>query len=153
MTEPGAFWQTVALDDLNDEQWEQLCDGCGRCCAVKLQDPESGEVQYTSAACRLLDLASCRCTDYANRARRVPDCVVLDPDRARDYHWLPDTCAYRLRAEGKQLFWWHPLVSGSPETVHEAGISVRDRLVSEQHIHPDELMALLTDLQGSEPND
>lgn len=148
MSADQPFWETAPLEALDDEQWEQLCDGCGRCCAVKLQDPDTGAVHYTGAACRLLDIDNCRCTDYANRARRVPDCVVLNPTRARSYNWLPETCAYRLRAAGKPLYWWHPLVSGSRETVHEAGISVRGRLISEDHIHPDELADLVADLQG-----
>lgn len=153
MSAGARFWETAALEDLSNEQWEQLCDGCGRCCAVKLQDPDSGEVHYTAAACRLLDINTCRCTDYANRARRVPDCVVLDPERAHSYYWLPDTCAYRLRAAGKPLYSWHPLVSGSRATVHEAGISVRGRLVSEEHVHPEELADLVADLQGFQHDD
>lgn len=153
MSDPARFWETTPLEELNKQQWEALCDGCGRCCAVKLQHPDTGEVHYTQAACRLLDTDTCRCSDYPNRARRVPDCVVLDPEKARRYEWLPETCAYRLRATGQPLAWWHPLVSGSPATVHEAGISVRGRLISEQHIHPDELAMLVADLQELDEHD
>ncbi len=141
------FWETLTLDEMSDEQWESLCDGCGRCCAVKLQDPASKKIHYTRAACRLLDTEACRCTDYANRARRVPDCAVLDPRTVREFDWLPQSCAYRRLAQGKKLSWWHPLISGSTDSVHEAGISVRGQLISEDHIHESEIPALLVDLQ------
>lgn len=141
------FWETTALEDMNATQWESLCDGCGRCCAVKLQDPDTGAVHYTRAACRLLDTESCRCTNYAERARLVSDCVVLDAASARAFEWLPDTCAYRVLANGGKLRWWHPLVSGSGDTVHEAGISVREQLIPEQHVHRDELPDLIIEWQ------
>ena len=137
------FWKALALEELSEEQWESLCDGCGRCCALKLQNPETGAVHYTRAACRLLDRQTCRCTDYANRAERVPDCTVLNPDRARAYHWLPDSCAYRRLAAGQDLCWWHPLVSGNPDTVHAAGISVRGQVLSEDHVHESDLPRML----------
>ncbi len=125
------FWRRKTLAEMTCEEWESLCDGCGRCCLHKLLYEDTGELVFTSVACRLLDGESCRCADYANRKARVPDCVVLSPETLDRIAWLPKTCAYRLIAEGKDLAWWHPLVSGDPETVHRAGVSVRGRVVSE----------------------
>lgn len=129
MSEP--FWKSTTLAEMSRTQWESLCDGCGRCCLHKLEDADSGIVHYTRVACRLLDLRTCRCSDYAHRAARVVDCEVLAPDSLENLTWLPATCAYRLVFEGKDLPGWHPLVSGDPESVHEAGISVRSLAVSE----------------------
>jgi uncharacterized cysteine cluster protein YcgN (CxxCxxCC family) len=132
MAAGGKFWETKTLEQLSPAEWEALCDGCGRCCLHKLRDPDDGALAHTAVACRLLDLELCRCTDYARRHARVPDCVRLTPEEVGAADWLPPTCAYRLRAEGKPLAWWHPLVSGDPETVHRAGISVRGRAVAER---------------------
>ena len=125
------FWKRKRLSEMTRREWESLCDGCARCCLIKLEDCDTGSIDYTDIACRLLDLDRCRCTDYRNRNRRVPDCIVLTAAMLDDLHWMPSTCAYRLIAEGKDLAWWHPLVSGDPETVHLAGVSVRNRVVSE----------------------
>jgi hypothetical protein len=126
------FWKTKTLAEMTKTEWESLCDGCARCCLNKLENEGTGEVMYTDVACRLLDNHACRCTSYADRKRFVPDCQILTPGNVKRLDWLPSTCAYRLVADGKDLYWWHPLVSGDPETVHVAGISVRGRVVSER---------------------
>lgn len=128
------FWQRMTLEEMSREQWESLCDGCGRCCLNKLEDEDTGEIAWTSVTCRLLDTENCRCSDYPNRRATVPDCIQLTPAKARNLGWLPPTCAYRLVAEDRDLYWWHPLVSGSSDTVHQAGISVRGRVVSETEV-------------------
>ncbi len=121
---------------MTDAEWEALCDGCGKCCLHKLEDEDDGRVHYTNVACRLLDLGSCACSRYGERHRYVPDCVRLSLDDLAALTWLPSSCAYRLLAEGKPLAWWHPLVSGDPESVHRAGISVRGRAVAENRAGP-----------------
>ncbi|MDA5194486.1 YcgN family cysteine cluster protein [Govanella unica] len=126
------FWKEKPLNAMTTAEWESLCDGCGRCCLHKLEDEDSGEIAITNVVCRLFDLGTCRCTRYTERARLVPDCVVMTPDRIPELYWMPETCAYRLLAEGKDLDWWHPLVSGTPDTVIEAGISVRGQVISER---------------------
>ena len=130
------FWRTKTLEEMSAEEWESLCDGCGRCCLVKLEDESIGTVELTRLACRLLDHATCRCSDYANRFILVHDCIRIDAAKVREIDWLPATCAYRLVGEGRELMWWHPLVSGDPETVHQAGISVRGWAVSEVKVKP-----------------
>lgn len=140
------FWIAKSLDAMSPEEWESLCDGCGRCCLVKLEDEDSGDIHYTDVGCRLFDAESCRCSDYPNRQAVVPDCVRLTPDTVRALRWLPVTCAYRVLAEGKPLAWWHPLVSGHADTVHLAGISVRDEIAGlEDDFSLAELMDHVTD--------
>ena len=121
------FWRNKSLEEMTPEEWESLCDGCGRCCLLKLEDEDDGTIHATDVTCRLFDAATCRCQDYANRANRVPDCVTLTPEDALTLKWLPPTCAYRIVANGDDLPWWHPLVSGDPHTVIEAGVSVLGR--------------------------
>jgi uncharacterized cysteine cluster protein YcgN (CxxCxxCC family) len=128
------FWRDKSLDELNDEEWEALCDGCGQWCLIKLQDEDTDELLHTRLACKLLDIGACSCTDYANRHKRVHDCVVISPESVKTLDWLPHSCAYRLVAEGKDLNWWHPLVSGDPDSVHEAGVSVRPWATSEEGV-------------------
>ena len=132
-----SFWKTRSLAQMTRDEWEALCDGCGRCCLHKLEDVETGEVHYTSVACRYLD-NDCRCGSYSRRHALVPDCVVLTPELVPTFKWLPSTCAYRLVAEGRDLAWWHPLVSGDAASVHEAGISVKGKTVDERYVHPDD---------------
>lgn len=128
MSEP--FWKTKSLAEMSRSEWESLCDGCGKCCLAKLEDEDTGQIHWTSVACRLFDESSCRCGDYKNRQKKVDDCVRLTPRNVGTIKWLPGTCAYRLLAEGKDLQWWHHLVSGSHETVREAGISMRGRVTA-----------------------
>jgi uncharacterized cysteine cluster protein YcgN (CxxCxxCC family) len=131
MDEP--FWKTKTLEEMSPAEWESLCDGCGKCCLSKLEDEDTGEIHWTTVGCRLFDDATCRCSDYANRLARVPDCVGLTPAKVRTISWLPQTCAYRLIAEGSDLYGWHRLVSGSDQTVHEAGISMRGRTTASEN--------------------
>jgi uncharacterized cysteine cluster protein YcgN (CxxCxxCC family) len=139
------YWKTKGLTEMSLPEWEALCDGCGLCCLNKLEDWDTGEVAFTSVACTLLDGESCRCRDYPNRQKIVPDCIQLTPDQVDTIVWLPPTCGYRLVHEGRDLYWWHPLVSGDPETVHEAGISARGRTVSEDDVDVDDFEDYLVD--------
>lgn len=123
------FWKTKTLTEMTLDEWERLCDGCGKCCLEKLEDRWTRCISYTEVACRLLDVDSCRCANYAQRRHYVPECEQLTPANVRKFNWLPSTCAYRLLARGEELPDWHPLVSGDPETVHRAGMSVRGRAV------------------------
>jgi uncharacterized cysteine cluster protein YcgN (CxxCxxCC family) len=125
------FWKRKTLAQMTKREWESLCDGCGKCCVNKLEYEDTGEVVQTDTCCRLLDTHSCQCSDYKNRKKIVPDCIQLTPDVVAGMDWLPRTCAYRLVLQGRDLFWWHKLVSGDPETVHEAGVSARDKVISE----------------------
>ncbi|MBT5156458.1 MAG: YcgN family cysteine cluster protein [Rhodobiaceae bacterium] len=131
MKNQAPFWQTTALADMDDAQWEAVCDGCAKCCLVKLQDDDTGELAFTNLACRQLDLGTCRCKDYARRTQIVPDCVRLTKDNLAQIDFMPPSCAYRLLHEGKPLPDWHPLVSGTPDSVAAAGMSVHGRVIAE----------------------
>ncbi len=130
------FWQKKRLDEMSEAEWESLCDGCGRCCLHKLRDDDTGSLEFTNVACRMLDLGSCRCSDYANRTREVPDCIALAPRTLAEIDWLPPSCAYRLVAEGRDLPDWHPLVTGDLQSTRRAGASIAGRAVSERHAGP-----------------
>ena len=125
------FWQTVKLADMSAAQWEAVCDGCAKCCLVKLQDENSGEIVFTDIVCNLLDQQSCRCTHYEERTKLVPECVKLTKDNLDKIDFMPPSCAYRLLHEGKDLPQWHPLVSGRADSVVEAGMSVKGRVIAE----------------------
>ena len=157
MADESPFWRRKTLAEMTAAEWESLCDGCGRCCLVKLEEDLSDRpparsrtgkvlpepdprIYFTDVGCKLLDGQACRCRDYANRTAHVHDCVRLTPEVVAEIGWLPPTCAYRLLDEGRELYWWHPLVSGDPETVHAAGISVRGRVsASEGEVAPEHL--------------
>ena len=128
------FWKRKTLDQLDQGEWESLCDGCGLCCLQKLEDEDDGSVYYTRIACKLLDLKTCKCTRYAERKQFVADCIQLTPGQADEFKWLPPTCGYRLISEGKDLPLWHPLVSGDESAVHDAGISQSGRMLSETQV-------------------
>lgn len=146
-----AFWEEKSLAEMTPAEWEALCDGCGRCCLLKLEDEETGEIITSDVRCRLLDGDTCRCTDYPNRQQKVSDCIRLTPENVVDIVWIPSTCAYRRLADGRGLAWWHPLVSGDPETVVAAGISVRGRTVPEQSVKPGEWEDHVADWPQWEP--
>jgi uncharacterized cysteine cluster protein YcgN (CxxCxxCC family) len=135
------FWKRKSLSQMTDSEWESLCDGCGRCCLVKLEDADDPRrTFFTDVGCKLLDPQSCQCQDYRNRTRKVHDCVKLTPRNINRIVWLPPTCGYRLVADGHDLYWWHPLVSGDPDTVHAAGVSVRGKVgASEEEVPDDDL--------------
>ena len=132
------FWRAKKLHEMSAEEFESLCDGCGKCCLHKLEDEDTGDVYYTKVACRYLDHNSCRCQAYSERQQLVAECAVLTPDTVKDTYWLPETCAYRLVDEGLPLFDWHPLVSGDPNSVHAAGMSVAGKVLHENAISPDD---------------
>ena len=133
------FWERKPLARMSQKEWESLCDGCGKCCLNKLEDEDSGAVALTRIACRLLEDSSCRCAHYDNRHQFVPDCIVLKPDNLDSHaYWMPETCAYRLLWEGKPLYDWHPLISGSAQSVHDAGVSVQGWTLSEFDVPEDE---------------
>lgn len=146
-----AFWEEKTLEEMTTTEWEALCDGCGRCCLMKLEDEDSGEIFTSDVHCRLLDGESCKCSDYPNRLAMVPDCIKLDPQNVRTISWIPVTCAYRRIAEGKGLAWWHPLISGDPETVAAVGVSVRGRTISETKVKPGEWEDHVADWPNWEP--
>ncbi len=128
------YWTTTKLADMSESQWEDLCDGCGKCCLIRLEDDDTGEIYTTDVSCKLLDGVACTCRDYPNRQKFVPDCVKLTPQNMGELSWLPKTCAYRLVAENKPLHDWHHLISGDRSAVHAAGMSVQNRTTPEGRV-------------------
>jgi uncharacterized cysteine cluster protein YcgN (CxxCxxCC family) len=145
------FWDEKTLAEMTTAEWESLCDGCGRCCLLKLEDEETGALYTSDVRCQLLDGETCQCSDYANRLSVVADCIKLTPENVETISWIPATCAYRRIAEGKGLAWWHPLISGDPETVHAVGVSVRGRTLSEAEVDPDDWEDHVADWPNWEP--
>ena len=133
------FWENKSLAEMSQSEWESLCDGCGHCCLIKIEDEDTGELFVTNVACRLLDIEACRCRDYPNRFQKVSTCLRLEAGRTDLFHYLPETCAYRCLAEGRSLPRWHHLITGDIKSVHEADMSVAAYAVSEEYIHPDQL--------------
>jgi len=148
------FWETKTLAAMTVREWESLCDGCGLCCLVRYEDEDTGEIMPTRVACRLFDAAACACADYLHRRRQVPDCIKLTPGNIETLKWMPPSCAYRRLDEGKTLPDWHPLLTGDPQSVHDAGVSVRGQTVNEDCLeHPEDAMdfaapELLVDRSG-----
>ena len=151
-TQSEFFWKTKALEEMSDSEWESLCDGCGLCCLNKLEDWDTGEIAWTSIRCVLLDGESCRCSDYENRQATVPDCIRLTVESVSTISWLPPTCGYRLIRDGHDLYWWHPLVSGDPDSVRRAGVSCHDKVSAlEEDIPVDDLPDFIVSWPGKWP--
>jgi uncharacterized cysteine cluster protein YcgN (CxxCxxCC family) len=134
------FWKRKSLHEMTGDEWESLCDGCGICCLEKVEDEETGKIQITPVSCEFLDTVNCRCLVYEDRFHLNPECLELSVDKLEHIEWLPSTCAYKCLSQGRGLEWWHPLVSGDLNTVHKAGISVRDRVLPGQHVHPEDIL-------------
>lgn len=146
------FWETKTLTQMTPTEWESLCDGCAKCCLLKLEDEESGDIAYTRLHCTLLDEGTCQCSDYANRKAKVPDCVILTPKNVSELKWMPRSCSYRLIHESKPLPDWHHLVSGDRDLVHIAGHSIKGKTVSEDTVFDEEeQMDWIVDWDGNEP--
>lgn len=133
------FWEVKSLEDMTKQEWESLCDGCGRCCLNKLEDEDSGEIYFTNVACKLFDIEKCACTDYENRKNSMPDCMILSFDNQEALEVMPSTCAYSLLYRGKPLPEWHPLITGNKESVIEAGMTVTGKVLSEEYVHYEDL--------------
>ena len=149
MTKP--FWETKRLEEMTPEEWESLCDGCGKCCLLKLEDEDSGEIAYTRLHCRLLDSGLCQCSDYENRKAKVPDCVILTPQKVSELKWMPRSCAYRRLHEGRGLADWHHLVCGDREQIHREERSIRGKTVSEDTVLDEDQIDWIIDWDGNPP--
>ncbi len=149
MTEP--FWKTTPLDKMDRDQWESLCDGCGKCCLLKLEDEDTGDIAYTRIHCKLLDAGTCQCSDYVNRKSIVEDCVKLTPAGLEEINWMPKSCAYRLIRDGKDLPDWHHLICGDRERIHTEGHSIKGRTVSEETVFDEDQIDWIIDWDGNPP--
>ncbi|MEM1149682.1 MAG: YcgN family cysteine cluster protein [Pseudomonadota bacterium] len=148
---PAPFWKTKRLSEMTREEWESLCDGCAKCCLLKLEDEDTGEIAYTRLHCRLLDAESCQCSDYSNRKTKVPDCVQLTPQKVEALKWMPSTCAYRLVAEGRDLPDWHHLICGDRDQIHREGHSILGQTVSEDTVFEEDQLDWIVDWSGNPP--
>ncbi|WP_240007546.1 YcgN family cysteine cluster protein [Pseudaquidulcibacter saccharophilus] len=144
------FWRETSIQEWNDEEWESLCDNCGKCCLIRLEDEDNGDIYNTDVHCKLFDNKSCRCSDYDNRVKYVPDCVKLDKENVFNLSWLPQTCAYRLIAEGKPLFDWHYLIAGNHDLMHDNGYSVKEKTVNETRVKTKYLIKHIKHWKGEE---
>lgn len=138
------FWEAKTLTDMSAAEWESLCDGCGKCCLIRLEDDETGQVHTTDVHCKLFDNKTCLCSDYPRRKEKVPDCVILKPSTVSALKWMPRSCAYRLLSEGRPLPDWHHLLTGDRHTIHDRGMSVQDATISEVGLSDDELLGRIT---------
>ena len=144
------FWRVIPIQEWKDEEWESLCDNCGKCCLIRLEDEDNGDIYNTDVHCKLFDNKSCRCSDYDNRVKYVPDCVKLDKENIFTLSWLPQTCAYRLIAEGKPLFEWHYLIAGNHDLMHDNGYSVKEKTVNETRVKTKYLIKHIKHWKGEE---
>lgn len=149
MTDP--FWKTKTLEQMTPEEWESVCDGCAKCCLLKLEDEDSGDIAYTRLHCRLLDGETCRCTNYPERKTHIPDCVTLTPKTVSQIKWMPETCAYKLLLSGQPLPSYHHLVCGDKNAIHQAGHSIRGRTVNEDQVLEDDQIDWIIDWDGNPP--
>lgn len=145
MKNEPSFWKKKTLEEMSHTEWEALCDRCGRCCLHKIENAESGKVYFTNVACRLFDFKTCQCSDYPHRSDVITDCFPLTPKMVREIHWLPRSCAYRRLTEGRGLAWWHPLVSGDPDTVRHAGFSICGKAFREDEVDLADLEDMVVD--------
>ena len=146
MNQKPPFWQTKSLQEMDSQEWESICDGCGQCCVMQLENEETNQLFFTDVACRLFDADTCQCTSYQDRQTHVPSCMVMNPENVHECaEFAPPTCAYKLLIEGQGLYDWHPLVSKNPNSVHNAGISVKNKVTSENEVDLNKLEERIID--------
>ena len=151
MSTDRPFWETKSLDEMTNAEWESLCDGCAKCCLLKLEDEDTGDIANTRLHCKLLDAETCRCSDYEDRKAHVPDCIQLTPKKVEAIKWMPASCAYRLVFEGKPLPDWHYLICGDRARIHEEGHSIFGRTVCETTVFEDDQIDWIVDWEGNPP--